>query len=125
MPRGPAARELGQIALVLDADGLTKLARRDRRVREMVRQVVVESRGVVVVPTVVVIQALVERSQTGAISEIVEAAIQPVLDRERVRLAADLLIATSTRDVPDAVVAAEALLRVPSIVITSDPIDLR
>ena len=113
------------VAVILDADGLTKLARRDRRVREMVRQEVVERGGVLVVPPVVVVQALAEGVSTAAIDEILAGTLAEVLDHRRVSLAAKLIRATARTDVVDALVAAEALLRAPSIVISSDSLDIR
>lgn len=121
--RRPLARVA--VAVILDADGLTKLARRDRRVREMVRQEVVERRGVLVVPPVVVVQALAEGISPAAIDEILLATLESGMDRRRLSLAATLIRATARTDVIDALVAAEALLQVPSIVITSDPADIR
>jgi len=91
----------------------------------MVRQIVVEDGGALVVPPTAVIQALAEGPRANAIDEILDGAVQPNLDRERIRLAAHLIVSTGTRDIPDALVAAEALLRTPSIVITSDTRDLR
>ena len=91
----------------------------------MVRQIVVEEGGALVVPPTAVIQALAEGPRAKAIDEILGGAVQPNLDRERIRLAAHLIVSTATRDIPDALVAAEALLRTPSIVITSDPRDIR
>ena len=46
------------------------------------------------------------------------------IDRSRAALAAGLLRGTRTTDVADALVASEALVRAPAVVITSDPTDL-
>lgn len=125
-PRDARHGEWPSLALILDADGVTKLARGDRRVREMVHQEVTGRGGRIIVPWVAVIQALAERGAMGAIDRALEAADALAgVDRRRALLAADLLRATRTTDVPDALVATEALLGVPSVVITSDPGDLR
>ena len=126
----PTARvrhaEPPSLALILDADGVTKLAHRDRRVREMLRQEVTERGGRIVVPWVAVIQARADRRAMGAIDLALEAADALAgVDRRRTVLASDLLRETRTTDVPDALVAVEALLLAPSVVITSDPGDLR
>ena len=89
----------------------------------MVRQEV-EAGSAVVVPAVVVIQSLVEGIGRRALDAVLDGTLDPPLDRAREDLAAQLLRASATEDVVDGLVAAEALLSVPSIVITSDPRDL-
>lgn len=80
----------------------------------------------VVVPYVAVIQALAEGVGARALDLVLEAAQDVTgIDRVRAALAADLLVSTSTTDIADALVATEALLRAPSVIITSDPTDLR
>lgn len=112
--------------MVLDADGLSKLARRDRRVREMVREEFVRMRGRLVVPWVIVIQALNEGIGVRAIDEVLaRASDAPGIDRDRAVLASGLMRVAVGNDVPDALVASEALLAIPAIVVTSDPGDLR
>ena len=89
----------------------------------MVRQEV-EAGSAVVVPAVVVIQSLVEGIGRRALDAVLDGTLDPPLDRAREDLAAQLLRASATEDVVDGLVAAEALLSVPSIVITSDPRDI-
>lgn len=125
MIRAVRAEDLVRTTVVLDADGLSKLARRDRRTREMIRTEVAERGSVVVAPPVIVIQALAEGVGRRAVDEVLATTRESGLDRARIDLAVALLQATRTHDVPDALVAAEALLRVPAIIITSDPDDLR
>lgn len=112
--------------MVLDADGLSKLARRDRVAREMVRQEVIERDGRLVVPLVVAAQAFAGDAGDRVIREVVAAAHEAVgVDLDRAAEAASLMCGSGHRDAVDALVAAEALRRVPSIVVTSDPYDLR
>lgn len=122
-PPGPARPRQHRRTVVLDADGLSKLARRDRRVRQMVRSEL-EQGSVVVVPPLAVIQALVEGVGRRSIYEITATTRPAPIDRERTELSATLLRQAKTNDVPDALVAAEALVAVPAIVITSDPADI-
>jgi hypothetical protein len=112
--------------MILDADGLSKLARRDRVVREMIRQEVELAGSRLVVPMVVVTRALAAPSSAEEIRAILRGANEaPAGSIDTSILAAKLIVATQKLDVVDATVAAEALRRVPAIVITSDPDDLR
>jgi len=112
--------------VILDADGLSKLARRDRVVREMVRQEIVESGGRLIVPLIIVAQSLEGGAGDGAVREIVESAhATPGIDFSRAAEAAGLMRRSGVRDVVDALVAVEALRSVPAIVITSDRGDIR
>ena len=111
--------------MVLDADGLSKLARRDRVVRAMIEQEVRDAGSALIVPVIVTAQALLDTT-VDAIGEILRAAHSVAeVDFERAQAAAHLMFSTGMFDVVDALVAVEALRRAPSIVITSDPIDLR
>ena len=113
-------------AFVLDADGLAKLARHDRRAREMARQAYVEEGASPVLPLIVVVQVLAGGTGRGAVDDIIATIIDRAgIDVDRAAEAAGLLQVTGTTDVVDALVAVEALRRVPSIVLTSDPDDLR
>lgn len=114
-----------RVTLVLDADGLSKLARRDRLARQMVRSELEHGDARVTVPAVAAVQALVDGVARGAVDAVLAATSEAPLDRSCVDLAATLLRRTRTRDVPDGIVAAVALLELPSIIITSDPEDLR
>jgi predicted nucleic acid-binding protein len=112
--------------LLLDADGLSKLARRDRVVREMVRQEVVVGDARLVVPVAVVAQALDGGAAEGAVREVLEAAHEvAAVDVERAVAAGALMRRSGIHDTVDALVAVESLHRTPAIVVTSDPSDLR
>ena len=92
----------------------------------MVRQEVVDGGGRLVVPLVIVAQALEGGAGDRAIREIVESAhAASGIDLERATEAAALMRRSGVRDVADALVAVEALRSVPSIVITSDRVDIR
>jgi len=124
--RDPADMKQDRTTVVLDADGFSKLARGDRRVREMIHQEVVAGTADVAVPWVAVMQALVEGAGQRAVERVIDAIGMPTgLDRERAQLGAQLLRDSRTTDLPDALVAVEALRCAPSIVITSDPDDIR
>jgi hypothetical protein len=125
-PRTRDLRPTPRTNVVLDADGLSKLARKDRVVREMIRQEVVEGGGRLIVPMIVVVQSLEGGVGDQAVREIVHAAHEATgIDLDRAAEAAGLMRRSGLRDVIDALVAAEALRRVPAIVITSDPTDIR
>lgn len=112
-------------SVILDADGLSKLARRDRVVRAMIEQEIGAADSILVVPVIVTTQALTDAT-TESIRTVLAAAhdVAPV-DFERAQHAAQLMAATGLHDPVDALVAVEALRRVPSILITSDPADMR
>jgi len=59
--------------VILDADGLSKLARRDRVVRAMIEQEVGDADSVLIVPVIVMTQALTDTS-TDAMRAILAAA---------------------------------------------------
>jgi len=112
--------------VILDADGVTKVARRDQRIRLMLERLAVERQAVLVMPLIVVTQALAQGVGEGAIERVVRSSLTTTgLDMPRVRIAAHLLRDSGTRDVVDTLVCGEALLRVPSVLITSDPVDMR
>lgn len=110
--------------MILDADGLSKLARRDRVVRAMMEQEIRDADSVLVVPIIVTTQALLDVT-ADVLRAILRAAQLAPVDFERAQDAAGLMSATGLIDAIDALVAVEALRRVPSIVITSDRADLR
>ena len=92
----------------------------------MIRQEIQLAGSRLVVPMVVVTQALADTSSDEEIRAILRGANEvPAGSIDIAILAAKLIVATQKRDVVDATVAAEALRRVPAIVITSDPDDLR
>lgn len=118
--------EARPLPVILDADAISKAARRDPRVRLMLERLTTERAGVLVVPLVGVAQALASGSGDRAIERLIRSVLTTVgLDMTRARLAAHLLRDTRTRDVAGALVCGEALIRVPSVLITSDPIDMR
>lgn len=90
----------------------------------MVRQEVADG-AVVGVPETVVIQARVEGVGRPAVDDVLAGTDLRHLDRDRIELAAQLIRSTRKFDVVDALVAAEALLSAPAIVLTSDPDDIR
>ncbi|MFO1539932.1 MAG: hypothetical protein ACKOTZ_05715 [Chloroflexota bacterium] len=125
MPPTAMVRER-DLSVVLDADAISKLARRDRVVRTMLDRLLREREAVLVIPLAGVAQALAEGSGDRAIERIVGAAWETAgLDMTRARMAAQLLRDSGTTDLADALVCGEALLRVPSVLITSDPADHR
>lgn len=117
---------LRELHVILDADAITKVARRDRRVRLMLERLTTERQAVLVVPLVGVIQALAEGTSEGAVERVLRATLSlSGLDVARARVAAHLLRDAGTRDVADALICGEALMRVPCVLITSDPGDMR
>lgn len=118
----PASRR----TVVLDADGVSKLARRDPAVRSMLEHEVRDAGSALVVPMIVVTQAIAGGTSLEDVRTILRIAneVAPV-DLDRASHAASLMQATKLLDVVDALVAVEALRRAPAIVITSDPHDIR
>lgn len=112
--------------VVLDADGVSKLARRDPVVRSMLEQEVRDADSALVVPIIVVPQSMAGGVTPDDVRTILRAAheVAPV-DFDRASHASNLIQTTALLDVVDALVAVEALRRVPAIVITSDPDDIR
>lgn len=121
---GAPERPRAQRSVILDADGLSKLARRDRVVRAMIEQEVRDAGSALVVPVIVTTQALMDVS-ADALRGILGAAQLAPVDFERAQEAAALMSSTGHLDAIDALVVAEGLRRVPSIVITSDRADIR
>lgn len=81
-----------------------------------------EQDTVMIIPLVGVVQALAHGSGERAIERLVRESLDAVgPDMMRARLAAHLLRDPGTTDVVDALVCGEALLRVPSVLITGDP----
>lgn len=92
----------------------------------MMRRPLVERDAHLVLPLIVVVQVLAGGTGRGAVDDIIATIIDRAgIDVDRAAEAAGLLRATGTTDVVDALVAVEALRRAPSIVLTSDPDDLR
>ena len=111
--------------LILDTDSLHAWADGD----DFVRAAILEARQrsvLVVVPVVVVAQAI----RGGPTDAPVNQALKQVgqfspVTLSLARQAGALLATTATTDVVDALVAAEALRLLPSIILTSDPGDVR
>lgn len=111
--------------LILDTGGLLAWAYGD----DFVRAAILEARQrsvLVVVPVVVVAQAIRGGPTDAAVNQALKQVGQfsPVT-LSLARQAGALLASTATTDVVDALVAAEALRLLPSIILTSDPGDLR
>ena len=113
---------LGQ--LVLDSGAILALSRGDPRAREILARA--SSRGLlVVIPTAVLAQVHRPGGRNAAVNRVLNAVgAFPPLTAEVAREAGALLGRTDTTDVVDAVVAAEALARRPSTILTSDPSEL-
>src|SRR4051794_8798660 len=92
-------------SVILDADGLSKLARRDRRVRAMIEQEVRDADSALVVPVIVTTQALTDMN-VDAVRAILAAAheVAPV-DFDRALDAARLMSSARLHDPVDALVA--------------------
>lgn len=111
--------------LVLDSGAILALARGNPDVRHLIER----ARGTgfaVIIPTVV----LAECHRGGRSDAATSRALKAVdafasLDAVRARQAGELLAAAGMNATVDAVVAAEALASVPSVVVTSDPSDIR
>ena len=82
--------------------------------------------SVLVVPLIVTAQALAGGTRPPDVRAVLRTAREtPGVDLERTEQAAWLIRNSGLNDVVDALVATEALRRVPSIVITSDTDDIR
>lgn len=111
--------------LVLDTGGLLAWAYGNARAREIILEAG-RREAIVIVPTVVIAQAIRGGPADAPINLVLKrvgefAPITPSLARQ----AGALLGATRTTDVVDALVVAEALRLLPSLILTSDPNDIR
>lgn len=111
--------------VILDAGGILALSRGDGDARAALERARAE-KYVVVIPTPV----LAEVHRGGRDRDQVERVVNKVdgllpTSGETARRAGELLGASGTEDPVDAIVVAEALAAVPSVIITSDPGDLR
>ena len=92
----------------------------------MIQEEVIAAGSRLFVPMVTVTQALADGANRDEVQQVLRGARGEALDDFGTSLlAARLIIVTGHLDVVDATVAAEALRRVPSIVITSDAGDIR
>jgi predicted nucleic acid-binding protein len=111
-------------SLILDAGAIIALTRGDRRVRGLVAAAR-EDGGVVIVPPVVVTQTIRGGGADAAIHRLLRTVWVPFVGLRLARAAGELLGAAGTRDAADAQVMAEAIRSGPSILLTSDPEDMR
>ena len=91
----------------------------------MIEQEVGAADSILVVPVIVTTQALTDATTETVRTILAAAHVVAPVDLERAQHAAQLMAATGLRDPVDALVVVEALRRVPSILITSDPADMR
>jgi hypothetical protein len=110
--------------LVLDAGAVLALARGDVRARAALARAVREG-YVAVIPTPVLAQVHRGGRDRAPIDRVVKAVAAFVPTSERIaRRAGELQAKTSTSDVVDAIVAAEALASTPALIMTSDADDI-
>jgi hypothetical protein len=111
--------------VILDAGALFAWARGDDFVRAMIQQAD-ERKALVVLPVVVIAQAIRGGRADAPIDRVMKqvSKFAPVTI-PLARQAGILLGATGATDVVDALVAAEALASLPSLILTSDPRDIR
>ncbi len=112
--------------IVLDAGTVIRLARGDARLRAALRKA--HHLGTdVAVPMIVISETVRGNGPHDAAVNLVLARFGPhrPLDEDTARLAGALLGASKSNHTADALVAAEALRRSPSTLITSDPTDMR
>src|SRR5687768_12713784 len=87
--------------VVLDADGLSKLARRDRVVRAMVEQEIRDSDSLLVVPIVVTPQSLTDTCREAVRRVLAAAHDVSEIDLDRAEHASTLMRDAELRDVVD------------------------
>ena len=112
--------------IVLDSGAVIGLARGDARLRAALNKA--HHLGTeVAVPMIVISETVRGNGPRDAAVNLVLARFGPhrPLDEETARLAGSLLGAARSNHTADALVAAEALRRTPSTLITSDPTDMR
>jgi predicted nucleic acid-binding protein len=110
--------------LILDAGAVIALARGDSRLRARLRAAA-EDDADVVVPPIVVTQTFRGSPGDARINRLLKVVLVPPVGLELAREAGALLGTASLSDAADAQVAAEALRQGPSVILTSDPDDLR
>jgi len=110
--------------LILDAGAILALARGDPRARAALARALHEG-YVVVIPTPVLAQVHRGGRDRARIDRVVKAVDALLPTAEQVaRRAGELQAKTSTSDVVDAIVAAEALASAPALILTTDRADL-
>ena len=102
------------------------LARFDRSLRSRIDRIR-RTDADIVVPMVVIAETVRGNGPRDARMNLVLAGLSPSrpLDEPTARLAGHLLATTGGANTVDALVAAEAIRRAPSVVLTADPADLR
>lgn len=115
----------GARRLVLDTGGVFALARGARPARFAIERA--RRQGfAVVIPTAVIAEAHRGGRSSAATQRVFDRVDAfPPLDVQRAREAGELLGAAGMNATVDAVVVAEALASVPSVIVTSDPSDIR
>jgi len=110
--------------LILDAGGILALARGDGVARSVVERARREG-YVVVIPTPVLTQVHRGGRDHAMVDRVVKAvdALLPT-SADVARRAGELLARSGMIDAVDAIVAAEALMSAPALILTSDPEDL-
>jgi predicted nucleic acid-binding protein len=110
--------------LILDAGGILALARGSGLARAALARAVREG-YVVVIPTPVLAQVHRGGRDHAQVDRVVKAVDALLPTSEQVaRRAGELQAKAGSSDAVDAIVAAEALASVPSLILTSDPDDL-
>jgi predicted nucleic acid-binding protein len=111
--------------MILDAGGVLTLARGDGPARAALARALGEG-YVVVIPTPVLAQVHRGGRDRAHIDRVVNAVDALLPTSEQVaRRAGELQAKASTSDAVDAIVAAEALLSVPALILTTDAEDIR
>ncbi len=113
-------------AIVLDAGAVIGLARGNTALRAMVTKAHLAGNEIIV-PMVVLAETVRGNGPRDAAVNLTLAQLtpHPPLDEPTARLAGSLLGAAGSSATIDALVAAEALRRAPSLLFTGDPDDLR
>ncbi len=113
------------LTLVLDSGAIIGLSRGDRRARIRL-DAAKRNRAEVVIPVVVLAETTRGNGPRDAPVNLVlaQAGVVGILEESDARLAGELLGRADSNSTIDALVAAEAIRRAPSMVLTSDPDDL-
>lgn len=113
------------LTLVLDSGAIIGLSRGDRRVR-IPLEAANRNGAETIIPMVVIAETTRGNGPRDAAVNLVlaQAGVVALLDEADARLAGELLGRANSSSTIDALVAAEAIRRSPSLVLTSDPDDL-
>ena len=110
--------------VVLDTGAVIALSRGDVRVRQVLREALAQGSSIIV-PPVVVTQTIRGGTGDARILQILRFAFVSFVGQRLARSAGQLLGACGLTDAADALIMAEALRATPSVVLTSDPEDMR